>query len=305
MLRILVTDGMDKRGIDELRNSGFEVIEKFYPPEELMEMVKDIDVIVVRSATKITREIIHSASMTKRLKLIIRAGVGIDNIDAKYGNECNIDVRNTPLASSISVAELTIGQMFSLARFTYISNVTMRQGKWNKKEYEGTELFGKTLGLIGFGRISLEVAKRALALGMKVIYTNRSGENTSYPEYKYLSFEQILSESDFISIHTPAMKDNQPLIGEAEIKKMKNGVFLINLARGGIVNEEALLNALDSGKVAGAALDVFTEEPIKNERLYKHDRIALTPHIGGSTKEAQERIGEEIVSIIKDYNKGR
>lgn len=302
MAKILVTDGMEQLAIEDLRNSGYEVIEQFYPLEELKEQIKNFDVVVVRSATKITKEVIDAAITTKNLKLVIRGGVGIDNIDIMYAQEHDIVVKNTPLASSISVAELALGQMFSLARFTYISNITMHEGKWNKKQYEGTELYGKTLGLLGFGRISVELAKRAHAIGMKVVYTNTSGGKSGYPDYQYLSFDELLKTSDFISIHTPAMVDNKPLLGADELQQMKDGVFLINCARGGIIDEEALLNALDSGKVAAAALDVFAQEPLKNERLSNHEKLALTPHIGGSTKEAQTRIGEEIVSIIKNFD---
>lgn len=300
MPRILITDGMEASAVDELKALGFEVVQQFFPLEELKKQVQLFDCIVVRSATKITREVIDAAVITNRLKLIIRGGVGIDNIDLEYATEHNILVKNTPLASSISVAELALGQMISLARFTYISNVTMREGKWNKKQYTGMELYGKTLGLLGFGRISIELAKRAHAIGMKIIYNNRSGEKPGFPDYHYASFDNLLSKSDFISIHTPAMVDDTPLIGTAEFKKMKDKVFLINCARGGLIDEEALLDALDSGKVASAALDVFSKEPISNERLYKHEKISLTPHIGGSTEEAQFRIGEEIVSIIKN-----
>jgi D-3-phosphoglycerate dehydrogenase len=288
---------MDKSSKD----LGYDVIEQFYPPEELKEEIKNVDIVIVRSATKIRKDIIDAATETNRLKLVIRGGVGVDNIDVSYAEEKGIQVKNTPLASSISVAELTIGHMFSLARYLYISNVTMREGKWNKKQYEGSELYGKTLGLIGFGRISVEVAKRAHALGMKVIYTNRSGEKSGYPDFTYTSFDNLISSADYISIHTPATKDNNPLLGEAEFNNMKDGVFIVDCARGGIIDEEALIVALDSGKVAGAALDVFEKEPTTNERLYKHEKVSLSPHIGGSTKEAQGRIGEEIVSIVKNY----
>lgn len=299
-MKILVTDGMEKSAVQDLKNSGYEVVEQFYPPDKLKQQIKNFDVIIVRSTTKITKEIIDAALETKVLKLIIRGGVGIDNIDIDYAAKNNITVKNTPLASSISVAELALGQMISLARFTYISNITMREGKWNKKEYTGTELYGKTLGLLGFGRISLELAKRAHAIGMKVIYNNRSGEKSGFPDFQYASFEELISTSDFISIHTPAMLDNRPLLSTEEFSKMKDHVFIVNAARGGIIDEEALIDALDSGKVAAAALDVFSKEPPTNERLYKHEKVSLTPHIAGSTEEAQQRIGEEIVSIIKE-----
>ncbi|OGO78547.1 MAG: 3-phosphoglycerate dehydrogenase [Clostridiales bacterium GWB2_37_7] len=299
MVRILVADGMEQAAIQELKNSGFEVVEQFYEVEELKQKIKEFDVIVVRSATKVREPIIDAALETGRLKLIIRGGVGVDNIDVEYAKSKGITVANTPNASSASVAELTIGHMFCLARYIHIANHTMRQGKWEKKHYEGIELAGKTLGLIGYGRIAKETAKRAKALGMKVVYTNRSGDQND-PEYKYVTMDELLAMSDFISLHIPGSKD-KPVIGEAEFTKMKDGVFIVNAARGGVVCEGALIKALDSGKVAAAALDVFVEEPTKNEAIYTHPKISLTPHIGASTLEAQERIGEEIVSIIKKH----
>lgn len=303
MVRILVTDGMDKAGVEDLKNSGFEVVEQFYEPEELAQQLKNFNAVVVRSATKVRAPIIDAALQTKNLSLVVRGGVGVDNIDVAYASERGITVANTPNSSSASVAELVIGHMLCLARYIHIANVTMREGQWNKKKYEGIELAGKTLGLIGFGRIAIETAKRAHALGMKVIYTNKSGEKEGYPNYKYTSMDELLEKSDFISLHMPALADKKPIVGEAEFAKMKDGVYIVNCARGGLVYELALLNALDSGKVAGAALDVFEEEPTKNEALYTHPNVSVTPHIGGSTAEAQERIGEEIVSIIKEHFK--
>ncbi|MDF2840773.1 MAG: 3-phosphoglycerate dehydrogenase, partial [Clostridia bacterium] len=176
MVRILVADGMEQAAIQELKNSGFEVVEQFYEVEELKQKIKEFDVIVVRSATKVREPIIDAALETGKLKLIIRGGVGVDNIDVEYAKSKGITVANTPNASSASVAELAIGHMFCLARYIHIANHTMRQGKWEKKHYEGIELAGKTLGLIGYGRIAKETAKRAKALGMKVVYTNRSGD---------------------------------------------------------------------------------------------------------------------------------
>ncbi len=301
MKRILVTDGMEKSAVEKLKNSGYEVVERFYEPEELKEQIKNYDAVVVRSATKVRQPIIDAALETGRLKLIIRGGVGVDNIDVDYAKLNGIAVANTPNASSASVAELAIGHMFCLARHIYIANHTMRQGKWNKKQYEGTELSGKTLGLVGFGRIAREVAKRAFALGMKVVYTNTSGAKEGFNDYKYMKLDELLAVSDFISIHIPCSQDQQPVIGEAQFAKMKDGVYLVNTARGGVVSEEALLKALDSGKVVAAALDVFEEEPTKNERIYTHERISLTPHIGASTNEAQERIGGEIIQIIQNF----
>jgi D-3-phosphoglycerate dehydrogenase len=302
VVRILVTDGMEKAAVQDLKNSGFEIVEQFYEVEELKEKIKEFDVIVVRSATKVREPIIDAALETGRLKLIIRGGVGVDNIDVEYARSKGITVANTPNASSASVAELAIGHMFCLARYIYIANYTMRQGKWEKKKYEGIELAGKTLGLIGYGRIAKETAKRAKALGMKVVYTNRSGDKND-PDFKYVTMDELLAMSDFISLHIPGSKDKKAVISEAEFAKMKDGVFIVNAARGGVVDEEALLKALDSGNVAAAALDVYAEEPTKNEASYTHPKISLTPHIGASTIEAQERIGEEIVSIIKNHFK--
>lgn len=299
-MRILVTDGMDAGSVAALREMGHEVVEQFYAPEELGAALQNFDACVVRSKTKVRQNHIDEA-LKGKLKLIIRGGVGVDNIDVAYAESKGIVVRNTPAASSASVAELALGHMFSLARYIGISNVTMRQGQWNKKQYEGTEIGGKTLGLIGFGRIAQELAKRAAALGMQVVYTQRRGENPDYPQYKYLPLEELLQVSDYISIHIPMPADKKPVLGEKELALLKPTAFVINTARGGVVDENALIEALDAGKLAGAAIDVYIEEPSKNETLYTHPRISVTPHIGGATKEAQARIGGEIVSIIESF----
>ncbi|SFN89496.1 D-2-hydroxyacid dehydrogenase [Proteiniclasticum ruminis] len=301
MIRILAADGMEASAIKNLEESGFGVVNEHYELPELMEKIKEFDVVVVRSATKIREPLIDEALKTGRLKLVIRGGVGVDNIDVKYAEEKGISVRNTPNASSASVAELAIGHMFNIARHIHSANVTMREGKWNKKHYEGIELSGKTLGLIGFGRIAKEVAKRADALGMKVIYTNRSGHKPENDPFRYVTMEELYKEADFISLHMPKLADRPYLIGKEEIEKMKDGVYLVNTARGGLIDEEALCDALDRGKVTAAAVDVFKEEPTKNERIYTHEKISLTPHTGASTVEAQLRIGEEIISIIKTF----
>ena len=300
MIKILVTDGMDKGAVSTLKDMGHEVVEQFFEPEELKEQAKNFNVMIVRSATKVRKEIIDEALKTANLKLIIRGGVGLDNIDVSYAESQGIKVRNTPKASSSAVAELTLGHMFSLARFIGIANVTMREGRWNKKQYKGIELSGKTLGLIGFGRIGRELAKKAKALEMKVIYTDISGPAKDCPEYSFVSLDQLLADSDFISLHVPGSKDKSPVIGKPEFSKMKDGVYLINCARGSVVDEAALLEALNSGKLAGAGIDVYPEEPPQNLKLISHERVSVTPHIGAATKEAQKRIGQEIISIIKE-----
>lgn len=301
MAKILVTDGMDKKGVEELKAMGHEVIEQFYELEDLNQAVKEADAIIIRSATKIRKPTIEAAKETGRLKLIVRAGVGVDNIDVKVAEESGIGVKNTPNASSAAVAELAIGQMFALARHIYASNVTMREGKWLKNEYKGIELAGKTLGLIGFGRIAQETAKRADALGMKVIYNTRSGKKDGFDQFDYQSFETVIKESDFISLHVPYDKEKGTMVGKSEFEMMKKGVYIVNCARGGVVDESALLEALDNGIVSAAALDVFSEEPTKNDKLVCHEKVSVTPHVGASTKEAQARIGQELVKIVKEF----
>jgi len=300
MLRILVTDGMDKGAVQTLKDLGHEVTEQFFEPEELKEQIKGFNVVIVRSATKVRKDMIDSAIETGNLKLIIRGGVGVDNIDVTYAESKGIKVRNTPKSSSLAVAELALGHMFSLARFIGIANVTMREDKWNKKKYTGIELSGKTLGLIGFGRIGRELAKKGKALEMKIIYNDILGSAKDCPEYSFVSLDELLADSDFISLHVPGNEDESPVIGKPEFSKMKDGVYLINCARGSVVDEVALLESLNSGKIAGAGIDVFPEEPTKNLELVNHEKVSVTPHIGASTKEAQKRIGQEIVSIIKD-----
>ena len=296
MVRILATDGIETSAVKALSDLGFEVVQQFYDEKELPARAAEFDVVVVRSATKIRKPVIDAAAAAGRLKLVIRGGVGIDNIDAAYAKEKGIEVQNTPNASSASVAELVIGHMFSLARFIYDANVTMRAGKWEKKRYEGIELAGKTLGLIGMGRIARCAAKMAGSLGMKVIYTNSSGPKKENEPFAYVKLDELLAKSDFVSLHVP--KTEKPILDAANIAKMKNGVFLINTARAALIDTTELIKALDSGKIAGAALDVFDEEPTKDQRIYTHPKISMTPHIGASTLEAQLRIGEDIVSII-------
>jgi len=297
---VLANDGMDAKAVELLKDEGYEVLLDHYDGEDLLQKLKEIDCIVIRSATKLRKKEIDSALETGRLKLIIRAGVGIDNIDYKYARQNGIKVHNTPNSSSDAVAELAIGHMFAIARHIYHSNVTMREGKWLKKQYVGIELAGKTLGLVGFGRIAQSVAKKASALGMNVLYHDLIGERETDISATYVEKDELLRKSDFISLHIPYIKAQGPYLGDEEFKKMKKGMYLIHTARGGVVDENALLNALEDGTVAFAALDVFEEEPVKNELIYTHPKISLTPHIGASTKEAQARIGLETIQVIKN-----
>lgn len=280
---------------------GFDVDTNHYDIEDLKEKIKKIDCIVIRSATKIRRELIDEAIKGGNLKLIIRGGVGVDNIDVQYAEQNGIKVRNTPNASSSSVAEIILAHMFSLARFLNQSNITMKAGLWKKKDYVGVELEGKTLGIIGMGRIGAELAKKCTALGMKIIYFDLMDIKNIDNNYRKVEFDELLRKSDFISINISGTKS---IIGSEELKKVKKGVFIINTSRGKALDEEAIITSLNDGTLGGVGLDVFLEEPSKNLELIKHPKVSLTPHIGASTREAQMKIGEEVIEIIKEemYN---
>ncbi|MGU8943023.1 D-2-hydroxyacid dehydrogenase [Clostridium perfringens] len=297
MLRILLNDGLDKKAISNLEFLGFDVDTNHYDIEDLKEKIKKIDCIVIRSATKIRRELIDEAIKGGNLKLIIRGGVGVDNIDVQYAEQNGIKVRNTPNASSSSVAEIILAHMFSLARFLNQSNITMKAGLWKKKDYVGVELEGKTLGIIGMGRIGSELAKKCTALGMKIIYFDLMDIKNIDNNYRKVEFDELLRESDFISINISGTKS---IIGSEELKKVKKGVFIINTSRGKALDEEAIITSLNDGTLGGVGLDVFLEEPSKNLELINHPKVSLTPHIGASTKEAQMKIGEEVINIIKE-----
>ncbi len=297
MLRILLNDGLDKKAISNLEMLGCDVDTNHYDIEDLKEKIKEVDCIVIRSATKIRRELIDEAIKGGKLKLIIRGGVGLDNIDVKYAKQNGIKVRNTPNASSSSVAEIILAHMFSLARFLNQSNITMKAGLWKKKEYVGVELEGKTLGIIGMGRIGSELAKKCTALGMKIIYFDLMDIKNIDNNYRKVEFDELLRESDFISINISGTKS---IIGSEELKKVKKGAFIINTSRGKALDEDAIITSLNDGTLGGIGLDVFLEEPSKNLELIKHPKVSLTPHIGASTKEAQMKIGEEVINIIKE-----
>ena len=301
MINILVTDDIDKNAINELKKSNINIVEDKCGECILGLKLREFDAVITRASTSITKDIIDKACEGKRLKLILRAGVGMDNIDVDYATKKGITVVNTPLASSISVAELTIAQMIVISRFINISNISMRAGKWEKINYKGVEINKKTLGIIGLGRIGKEVAKRADALGMKVVYYDILGKMDGYEKYEFCSQDELLKQADFVTLHTPYDEKKGFLITENEINKMKDGVYFINHARGGLVNEKDLLDALNKVKISAAALDVFEKEPTPNLELINHPRVSSTPHIGASTKEAQDKIGKEIVNIVLDY----
>jgi D-3-phosphoglycerate dehydrogenase len=296
-MKVLVCDKTEKECIEQMCAAGLAVDTQFeITPEQLMTTLPDYDVVVVRSRTKIRQPLID---VCPNLKLIVRGGVGLDTIDVEYARGKGIVVKNTPRASSASVAELAIGYLFMLARSLYKATASMKAEKWDKKSFEGDEIGGKTLGVIGLGNIGAEMAKRAMQLGMRVIaYDPTSKGIFGVP---FVSFDELLASADYITLHLPKTKETANMISTEQFARMKTGVRIINCARGGIINEEALYEALSSGKVAGAALDVFEAEPPTDWKLLKLDNVIASPHIGASTKEAQTRIGAEVAEIVIDF----
>lgn len=311
---VLANDGISAAGQELLQRAGFTVQIEHVPQDELIDYINkhDVKALCVRSATKVRKDLIDSCP---GLRFIGRGGVGMDNIDVAYAREKGKIVVNTPASSSQSVGELVMGHLFSLARFTYDSNREMpvsggSEFKTLKKKYgKGTELRGKTLGIVGFGRIGKALAKYALGCGMKVICSDIFNVDTRVSfeihgfgevsvDVEKVPLDQLIEESDAISIHVPKQADGSAVIGTAELARMKRGVLLVNAARGGVIDENALKEALDSGQVAGAALDVFENEPNPDKGLLAHQKIAATPHIGAATVEAQDRIGIELAELI-------
>jgi len=316
-MRVLANDGIDAIGKSMLEEAGFTVDTEKIEQSDLCDKIGDYQVIIVRSATKVTAEVLDAG---KNLKVVARAGVGLDNVDLKHAGLLNIPVVNTPNASSRSVAELVYSHILSLVRSIHITNRVMpsegdsRFKELKKMASKGTEVAGKTIGILGFGRIGQEVARIAIGLGMRVLvydYKERSFDLilTLHADYAKNNFkmtlqgkklETVLAESDFISLHTPGSVE---VIGQKELELMKEGSILINCARGGVVNEEALLAALHSNKIRAAGIDVFASEPPVFTDILKPDNVSLSPHIGASTQEAQKRVGielaERILAVIK------
>jgi len=300
-MKILVCDPVADSAVDKMRAAGLDVTVKTgMSPEELIVEVPAYHGAVVRSATKFRKPVIEAA---KAMKIIVRGGVGIDNIDVADAESAGIAVRNTPAASSESVAELALAHMFSVARFVADANVSMRQGKWNKKRYKGIELSGKTLGIIGIGRIGQYLARKAMGIGMNVVAHDKFVSESPVQNVPMVAMDDLLARADFVSLHVPFIKEEGAVIGKAEFAKMKKGSVLINCARGGVVDEAALVEALDSGHVLGAGVDVFETEPEPNADLVNHPRVSVTPHVGASTVEAQGRVGIEVADILIAFAK--
>lgn len=289
--KIVIADNMEGEVVADISRLG-EVV---YKPHDLNLALATADVLVVRSATKVTAELLKNAP---KLRIVARGGVGLDTIDVKECEKRKITVVNTPGASSNAVAELAIAMMFSLCRQIPRADSLMRQKVWAKKELAGSELAGKTLGIVGFGRIGSLVGKKALALGMKIVYYNEIEVKCEY-EAKKETLENVLKQADFLTLHVPSTPSTRGMLNAQRLALMKPSAFLVNTARGDIVDEEALYAALKGGKLAGAALDVFPQEPYSGKLLELANAI-FTPHVGGSTKEAQLRIGGELVQKLKE-----
>lgn len=296
--KILLTDGLEENGRSILRQSAEVMDRSGISADEVLKVVGEYDALIVRGRTKVTAEIFDAAS---RLKVVGRAGVGVDNIDLNSARAHGVTVVNSPMATTVAVAELTMALLLSLAREVPRADAAMKNGKWLKKEFEGTELSGKTLGVIGFGRIGQAVTRRALAFDINVVVVcdpfvdcgvvARAGAQA-------VSLEELLEKSDIISLHVPLNGETRSMIGKEQFARMKDGVRIIDTARGGVIDEEALLEALESGKVAGAALDVFSAEPPGQTALVAHPRVVATPHIGAQTVEAQQRAASDIATEI-------
>ena len=295
-MKVLVSDPIAEQGIEILKNAGFEVVQKTgLSPEELAKVIPDFDGIIIRSATKVTKEVIDAAN---NLKVIGRAGIGLDNVDRNAAKERGVKVVNTPTATSISVAELALGMMFSAARRIPQASVSTKSSKWEKKKFKGFELYGKKLGIIGIGRIGSEMAKRAKALGMEVIAYDPYVKTSDYANI--VDLDTLLKESDYISLHIPKTSETEHILDKTAFDKMKEGVVIINCARGGVVDENALYDAINDGKVRIACVDVFESEPAKDNKLFDLEQVIVTPHIGAQTKEGQTRAGTQVAELVRD-----
>ena len=302
-MKILISDKASPKAAQILNDAGHEVDEKFgISPEELLEIIADYDGLIVRSATKVTREVFNQA---KNLKVVGRAGTGVDNIDLDAAAEKNVVVMNTPGGNTNAVAELTVGHMFTLSRDLYNTSKSLKEERWDKKKFSGVELLNKTLGVLGYGRIGRSVAIKCKCLGMEVIcYDPYVGRDImdQFGIRLLAEMDELLAKADYISIHVPKKPETQNLISKDQFNLMKKGVFIVNCARGGIINENELQWALDEGIVAGVALDVFETEPPTDFTLLKHPKVLCTPHLGAATKESQDnvaiKIAEQFVNMF-------
>ena len=293
-MKVLICDATAQDALDTISAAGIEVVDQpDVTPEELMASAAEYDVFVVRSRTKVREALIDAAT---NLKAIVRGGVGLDNIDVEYARSRGVQVLNTPTASTDAVAELTIGYIFALARHIPQMVASMKAGEWAKKSFKGKEIGGKTLGLVGAGRIAQATGSRARALGMSVVAYDPYVASADGIEM--MSLEDVLSQADYLSLHVPHTDETHNIIGTDELAKAKDGISIINCGRGGTLDEDALYAAIESGKVAGAALDVYAEEPSKGHKLYTLPQVIGSPHIGAGTSEASARVGAEVAQNV-------
>lgn len=297
-MKVLVSDPLDPEAVERVRAAGHDVVEKSgLAGEALIAALDGVHGLMIRGATKVTAEVLKSA---KSLKVVVRAGTGLDNVDRAAAKELGVEVRNTPAANAVSVAELTIGMMLAFERHIVPATIDMRSGRWEKKKYMGRELSGRMLGLIGFGRIGREVAVRARAFGMRVAACDPALETwpESFAWVAQTKLDDLLPASDYVSLHVPLTDQTRGIVGAEALARMKPDAVLVNCARGGTVDEEALYEALKAGKLRGAALDVFSTEPPGKLRLFELENVIATPHIGASTDAAQNRAGTEAADIL-------
>jgi len=295
--KILITDGLDETGQAVLREAGEVADRNGISADDLLKEIGEYDALIVRGRTKVTPAVFAAG---KKLKVVGRAGIGVDNIDLNAAKAAGVAVVNSPLATTVTVAELAMGLMLSLVREIPRADAAMKGGKWLKKELEGVELYGKTLGVIGFGRIGVAVGKRAAAFDMKILGYDpfKPADAIQADGGEPVSLEDLLARSDFITLHLPLTAQTKNMLSTAAFEQMKTGVYIIDAARGGVIDEDALLAALESGKVAGAGLDVFVAEPPGLTALVAHPKVIATPHVGAQTVEAQARAGYDIATEI-------
>jgi D-3-phosphoglycerate dehydrogenase len=302
--KVLCLEGITERGLSLLKAEGFEVeVSKALPPPELARVIPPYDAILIRSGSQITAEVLDAA---KSLRVIGRPGVGVDNVDLEAATRRGIIVMNSPSGNLVSTAELTLTLLLAVARNVAQADAAMKAGRWDRKAFAGVELQGKRLGVVGFGRIGREVASRGRGLGMEIVGYDPfvSPAVAESLQVKLLSLDELLASSDFVTLHTTLTKDTRHLLGKEALAKIKPGARIVNAARGELIDEEALLQALEGGRVAGAALDVHAQEPPSDWRLAKHPKVVATPHLGAATVEAQERVGTDIAVQVRDFLKG-
>jgi D-3-phosphoglycerate dehydrogenase / 2-oxoglutarate reductase len=299
-MKVLVCDPISACAVDSMRHSGLSVdVNDTVTPEALLEVIAPYQAMVVRSRTKVKKAVLDAAT---NLKVVVRGGVGVDNIDVAYAQQKGVRVLNTPAASSESVAELTIGYLFALARPIVQATESLRSGKWEKNKFHGTEIQGKVLGVVGLGRIGKTVAAKAAALGMVVLGYDNCSVGPA-PFMHLVELDELYAKADYITLHLPLTEGSHHMVGAEAFAKMKRGVRIVDCARGGVIDEAELAKALQSGQVAGAALDVFESEPLTDNSIFQLPQVIGSPHMGASTSEATERIGDEVADLLTRFYK--